>query len=256
MGKDAYYFTSRAMPKFGRLYFLKALQEASSDGGGESLLGSVAQSVCDSRFIGLWCMEHFPVPAHMSRPKIVREFIERRKSRFNLRPEDTVVLTQNLLPAQSSIEVGRKYVFGAEAGPFPAVPVTLGIDVDYSLADSVSMQFGPDARLQYIPLGYLGQAYSVVSGDSKQIDPSGVLEDNYVVDSILMAKEFEVRFTSTKTFTASFQAKLEAFKKIPAVSAKVKYELVDKHTLVARVQGSDYYLVALGASEWDHLDLT
>lgn len=248
-----YYLSRKAIPRFGKLYFLKVLQEAESEGGGRSLLGSVVQELREGLF-GLG--QHYPVPLHMSKPGIVREAIEKNKRHLDLDASDPVVLVQKLAPVQQSVVIKRKDSFGAGAGPFPSLPAHFGLDIDYSLMRHVTLAFGKNTQFEYIPLGYFGRLYQYLDGDDRNVDRSGVIEDNNIVDSILLAREFHVTFESEKDFGADFEAKLKAFNNIPGVGAKVAYAKQAKRKIVAKVRGKQYYLVALGVSDWDDFDLT
>src|SRR5439155_7650587 len=82
-----------------------------------------------------------------------------------------------------------------------------------------------------------GGLYRHVNGTATAVDPTGVLEDNYVVDSVLLTHDVEVSFTSAERFTGDFDAKLTAFGSIPAGSLKVIYRRMDDRTIVAKVRG-------------------
>jgi len=248
-----YYFSRKAVPRFGKLYFLKVLHEASSEGGGRSLLGSVVQELRDGLF-GLG--QHYPVPLHLSKPGIVRDAMEKHKEHLGLDADDRIVLSQKLAATQQSLVIKRKESFGAGVGPFPSLPGNFGLDIDYSLMRQVTLAFGKNTQFEYIPLGYFARLYQYVHGDDRKVDRSGAIGGNNIVDSILLARAFHVTFESEKDFDADFEAKLEAFNSIPGVGAKVAYVKQAKRKILARVSGSEYYLVALGVSDWDDFDLT
>jgi len=83
MSIEEYYFARNTIPRFGKLFFLKVLQEADSSGGGESLLGSVVQEVEDKVW-GIFPGKEYPVPIHMSAPTIVRKAIEENKGSLGI----------------------------------------------------------------------------------------------------------------------------------------------------------------------------
>lgn len=248
-----YYFSRKAVPRFGKLYFLKVLQEADSKGGGRSLLGSVVQESREGLF-GLG--QHYPIPLHMSKPGIVRDAIEKNKKQLGLDVSDRIVLSQKLAAIQQSLVIRRKESFGVGVGPFPSLPANFGLDIDYSLMHQVTLAFGKNTQFEYIPLGYFARLYQYVDGDDRKVDRSGAIEDNNIVDSILLAKEFHVTFESEKDFDGDFEAKLKAFNNIPGVGGKVAYAKQTKRKIRAKVSGNQYYLVALGVSDWDDFDLT
>lgn len=154
-----------------------------------------------------------------------------------------------------SIAVNRKDVFSAGVGPLPSLPATFGIDVDYDKMINASIAFGTTAQLKYIPVGYLGGLYRHVNGTGTAVDPTGVLEKNYVVDSVLLTADIEVSFTSAEDFSGDFNAKVTALGSIPAINAKVTYQKKDNRTIVAKVAGTAPYLVAFGVTEWHDLNL-
>lgn len=248
-----YYFSRKAVPRFGKMYFLKVLQEADSEGGGRSLLGSVVQELREGLF-GLG--QHYPVPLHMSKPGVVREAIEKHRKQLGLNPKDPIVLRQTLAATQQSVVFTRKDSFGTGVGPFPSVPANFGLDIDYSRMRQVTLTFGEKTRFEYVPLGYFARLYQHVGGDDGKVDRSGVIENNNVVDSILLAREFHVTFESEEDFDLTFDAKVKTFSSIPGISATVDYERQAKRKVVARVNSPRYYLVALGVSDWDDFDLT
>jgi len=137
----------------------------------------------------------------------------------------------------------------------PSLPANIGIDVDYSRLKRAELQFSDDTVLKYIPLGYLGRLFSHLQGDDLKIVPSGALRKNNVVDSVLLARNFIVRFESEEAFDANFEAKLEAIKSLPGISGKVSYEKESSTTIVAHVESDQQYLVALHARDWDDCDL-
>ena len=95
-----------------------------------------------------------------------------------------------------------------------------------------------------------------MNGTATAVDPTGVLEDNYVVDSVLLTHDVEVSFTSAERFTGDFDAKLTAFGSIPAGNLKVIYRRMDDRTIVAKVRGEKAWLAAFSVSEWHDLNMT
>jgi len=207
-----YYFARRAVPRFGKMFFLKVPHEAEGIGGGRSLLGSVVQEVRESLFgLGIFARSEFPIPRHMSVPGIVRQAIEKRKTKLGLNAADEVVLTLALAGANESITIKTEASLVAGIGAFPSIPADLGIDINYALMKEATLQLGPKSQLQYIPLGYLGRLYAFVKGKHRQVVPSGAIEDNNIVDTVLLAKNFHVTFHSDKDFDAKFDAKLQTY---------------------------------------------
>ena len=152
--------------------------------------------------------------------------------------------------------VNRKDAFITGVGPLPSLPATFGLDVDYGKMASATINFGTTAELRYIPLGYLGALYRHVNGTATAVDATGVLEQNYVVDSVLLTTDVEVSFTSAEQFTDDFDAKLAALGSIGAANLKVTYRRMDERTVVAKVSGERLWLAAFSVSEWHDLNMT
>jgi hypothetical protein len=95
-----------------------------------------------------------------------------------------------------------------------------------------------------------------VNGTATAVDPTGVLENNYVVDSVLLTTDVEVSFTSAERFTGDFNAKLAALGTIPAANLNVTYQRKDDRTVVAKVTGERVWLAAFSVSEWHDLNMT
>ena len=256
MGAQDYYFSSKSMPTLGRMWILKMLQDATGSGGGVSMLGSVVQEASErSGLLGLG-VSHYPVPMLMSQPGIVTRALEGMRPELGLEPDDPIVLIQGLTIANQRIMVHRKDAFTTGVGPLPSLPATFGLDVDYGKMLSATINFGATAELRYIPLGYLGGLYRHVNGTATAVDPTGVLENNYVVDSVLLTTDVEVNFTSAERFTGDFHAKLAALGSIPAPNLKVTYQQKDDRTVVAKVTGERVWLAAFSVSEWHDLNMT
>jgi len=256
VGAQDYYFSSKSMPTLGRMWILKMLQDASGSGGGISMLGSVVQEATErGGFLGLG-VSHYPIPMLMSQPRIVIRALEGMRPELGLKPDEPIVLVQGLTIANQSIMVNRKDAFTTGVGPLPSLPATFGVDVDYGKMASATINFGATAELRYIPLGYLGGLYRHVSGTATAVDATGVLEHNYVVDSVLLTTDVEVGFTSAEQFTGDFDAKLAALGSIAAGNLKVTYRRMDDRTVVAKVSGERLWLAAFSVSEWHDLNMT
>lgn len=253
---DEYYFSQRAVPKFGKMYFLKVPQEAGSTGGGESLLGSVVKEVTDwTTFLHVIPWRWYPVPRHMSTPAGVLKYMETNREKLALDSEP-IVLEVKLAGAKEGITFKREATFGGGISKFPSIPAELGLDVDYSLLREAKLSFSAGTRMKYIPTGYFGRLHALVNGKHRQIDSSGVIGDNNIVSSILLAKDFTVVFKSDKTFNTEFKLKVEAANAGPSGEAKVTYKVTSNKTVEAKVKGKKLYLIALAVSDWDDFDLT
>lgn len=253
MSIEGYYFSRKGVLRMGKMYFLKDLQEADSPGGGRSLLGSVVQEVRE-KFLGIIVTKEYPVPMHMSVPSVILKAIESRRSQLGFSDSEPIILPQNLASAQRSVTIDRRYIFGAGAGPFPSVPVNLGIDVDYGRARQITLSFGEGTKREYIPLGYIARLYDYLGGNPASIDIT--LAENNVVTSILVTKNLKVTFESEAKFDTEFKAKLKSFASVPNIGAEVAYKMETDKKVVAEVSGKTEYLVGLVVRDWDDFDLT
>ena len=253
MSIEDYYFSQKGVPRMGKMFFLRDLQEADSPGGGRSLLGSVVQEVRE-KILGIIVTQEYPVPMHMSAPGVVFKVIDSMRNQLGFSGSEPIILPQILAAAQRSVTIKRKYMFGAGAGPFPSVPVNLGIDVDYGRAREVTLSFGEGTRREYIPQGYIARLYKHVGGDPASIDVT--LAENSVVTSILVAKNFKVTFESEEKLDSEFEAKLNNFASLPDIGTEVVYKMEDKNKVIAQVSGKIEYLVGLAVRDWDDFDLT
>jgi hypothetical protein len=232
------------------MWFPLAIHEASSLGGGLSLLGSVVEELSSGIFG--WG-DRYPAPYHMTTPRLVLSALSRNRDALGL--DEPFVLETTLTPSTQTLKVKKKDSLKAGVGPFPSLPLNVNLDIDYSRMSNVIVQFGQDTRVMYIPTDYLVRLYQLVDGDSRKIDPSVAIEidDQYIVDQVLLANELAVTFESEADFSASLDGKLEAINKLPAAAGKVTLSRETARRIVARVQGPTYYLVAIKVLEWDDL---
>jgi hypothetical protein len=250
MSIDSYYL-SKKLTSMGDLYFLKVLQEADSPGGGLSLLGSVLQEIHD----GIWPFRtYYPAPLHMTTPRLIIKFMDAHRNLIKFEKDESLTLEAVLSSEQSTITIDKKEGGGVDAGPFPGLPLNLGMDVDYSRMGSVVFSLGAGSKICYIPTGYFARLYTYEGGHDENIDSTGIIGRNFITNSILLAKEFTVTFNSTDAFTTDFNAKVQAFGNVPGVSGNIKYEIHDGKSLAASVKGDKWYLIALEAKRWSDFD--
>ncbi len=246
MSISDYYYSVGDFPFFGNLFMLKVLQQADRPGGGASLLGSVVQKVSPI------FAKNYPVPMHMSTPQSILNGISVVKDRLSPPIPGDVILSEALADASASINVTSKASVNAGVGPFPGLPLALGIDLDYDRVESITVTFG-SGEIRYIPLDYLGRLYRYVKGNVTRVDAA--LDGNYVVQQVLLASNFKVAISSKETFDPSFTAKLQALNAIPAppVGGQVSYAQAGASEITASVSGSVPYLVGLDVYNWDEL---
>jgi len=129
------------------------------------------------------------------------------------------------------------------------------VDLDWSKGVEVKCNIGAGSVLRYIPRGYSAALYKSVAGNDKQVDATGIVGDNFVVESVLLANKFDVEFVSTDEFDADFQAKIDAINAVPNIGGKLKINNVTKKSVIAQIDGAISYLVALGVARWSDFDL-
>ncbi len=237
-----YYIGLDERAGYGDLYFLKFLQEAAASGGGENLLGSVVQRIKTGIFG--WGYG-FPVPMLMTG---AQSFLKALSGANNVKSIPVAPSTQvcSVNPSGSA---------GVNIGPFPSVPLTLGVDIDWSKAVQINLTVGEGAIIKYIPRGYSAKLYESVKGDDKRLDMSGIIGANFIVETVLLAKRFSVEFVSSQKFDSDFQAKVSAINSLPAVGGTLKLDDASKASVTAEINGTTVYLVALGVARWSDFDL-
>lgn len=247
MAISDYYFSRQRVPGYGNMFILKQLQAADDEGGGESLLGTLAEEEYETW--GPFRHSWYPVPQHMSRPSLIRHLLEDRKEDLGI--GDDVALEVGLAGGSDQLVFKKGSAFEGGAGPFPGVPLALAVRVDYARMSQAKVVFGKGTRLKYIPYGYIAALYQSVKGEDVKLVPSGLLGKNNVIDRILVARRFTVSFESEADFDAEFEAKLDALNAMQGAQARVSYSLASKRTVVAEIDSPERYLVALSERNWD-----
>jgi len=243
-----YYFSRKRVPSYGNMFFLKVLQEADDPGGGESLLGTLAEE----EHGGWFFFRHswYPVPRHMSQPSIIRIQLENRRQELGI--EGDVALEMGLAAGSERITVKKGASFEGSAASFPSVPAEFGVHVDYSRMAKAVLTLGSGSKVKYIPYDYIARLHKAVDGDDKKILDTGLIGDNNIIDSILLARKFTMSFESESDFDAEFWAKAEAISGGP--QARVEYSKVSEREVLATVDSAQEYLVALSERNWDDFD--
>ena len=251
MAADDYYWSEGLIKGFGKMWFLLAPQEASGGGGAQSLLGSVVEELSGG-WLGLG--RKFPAPYHMTTPGLVLNAIDARRGALGLAGAQLVESATLAGPTQN-YKVDRKGSLKAGAGPFPSLPANLNLDIDYSRMRNITISFGDSSTAHYIPTDYLARLYRSEQGDLKKLFPSVVIpiDDNYIVDEILLARDFTVTFDSDSKFDDEFTAKLEALKSVAPANISISVSGSSQSSVVARIKGEKDYLVALKVIDWDDL---
>lgn len=239
MSIDRFYFAENEVPALGAMLFLRVLQSAK--GSASDLLGSIVESRSSGGFFGLGS-KSYPVPMLYTVPQVVLGALTERSSELGL-AEESLVQTTTFAGFSNSIVIGSEAKIGGGVQAFPALPVSIGVDVDYERMKKVKLSFGAGTKLSYIPKGYLARLYRAVGGNARTIDPA--LRKHFIVDRVLVTREFEVAFESTEAFGSGFEAQLELGR------AEVRFDKKNEREVVAKVSGNQAYIAALGARSWD-----
>jgi len=246
MSSGQFYWARNVVKGFGKMWFPLALQEVGDED--QSLLGSVVQEL-KSGFLGLG--SHYPAPYHMTTPGLLLKTLRDRRQELGL-PDQIVIETKLSAPAQT-MTVAKKAAVKADVGPFPSLPVAANLDIDYSRMSSVTVTFGDETRVRYITTGYLCRLYALVDGDSAEINPAVAIaiDENYIVDQVLLVRNFSVQFTSESEFSAGFGAKLEHVN--DAAGGQVSISKTSERTITAKIQDGKIYLAGFTVIDWDSL---
>ena len=255
MSSSEYYWSRKLVRGFGKMWFPIVAHNASSPGGGESLLGSVVKEIVSGWFSFLGIGEHYPMPYHMTKPRLIHDRLDAGRSELGIGSNENLILEAGVNAPGQTLRVEEKHKLKADVGPFPSLPVSAGLDIDYSRIKNATIQFGPDTKVQYIPRDYLARLHRSLDGDSDRIDPSVAIDiaENYIVDRILLAKSFTVTLESKSKFDAEFRAKLDAVNSLPDVQGKVSFSTDSDRRINANIDAGEYYLIALKVVDWDDL---
>ncbi len=247
MGIEQWYVSKVNEGSFGDLFLLSQLQEKTSSGGGENLLGSPAQKISKFGF-----GNDFPIPQLFGNPRVLIKKLNSLKTELGI--ETDVTNRINLAGGTSTIHIEKKKLFNVGVGVLPFLPLSFGIDLDFSKTKDLTLKFGAGTYTENINAGYLHSLYSHLDGKASADIGGKFLQDNYFIKEILVAKNYTVSFTSTDDFKADFNAKLDAFKALPEIDAKkISFSSSSKRTLDATISGDTEYVIGLTASTWKSL---
>jgi hypothetical protein len=248
MGIEQFYISKTKEEEFGDVFLLKDLQEKSSDGGGENLLGSPVQKI-DKKFkLG----DSYPIPRVFGNPRSLVNKLEELKSTLGITGK--IAHTITLAASNSSLKIEKKRLFNIGVGQFPFLPLSFGIDLDFGKTSDLQIKFGAGTFIETINPAFPPLLFNHLNGEPG-IDIGGkFLKENFYVKEILLAKNYEVIFKSTDNFKADFNAKLVAFKSLPEVNAKkISFSSSEANTLNAKIEGETFYLVGITVATWKSL---
>ena len=244
MGVDTYYLSKTTEGKFGSVFLLKQLQDAeASTGGGKRLLGSVVQWI--DEFIGT----DYPIPQVMTNPQALILELQNRKAELGISGDVTLQIKVNA--GTETIKLEKKKVFNVGVGPFPSIPLNIGLDIDYSRLKTISIAFGAGTFSEFIPTGFMAALFKALKGKPTAAMGGSLLKA--YISQIVLAKKYSVSFESTEKFDAGFEAKLKTFNQLPDIGGKVKVEKQSDRIVKAEVDSPDYYVIGVTASLWQNL---
>ena len=245
MSQKDYYFANNMITGFGDTWFLQVFHKA-KDSAGSDLLGSIVDK------LGSIFSRH-PSPYHMAKPEAVLQAIQKNREALVISTDDPIVLSSTLGPSNQSLSIKRSHVLQADVANLPNVPIALQLAVDYSRLSQFTFNLDAGARVAYIPTAYLNKLYAWCDGKYQIAMPSvGVeVDENYIVDQVLIARNIGMKFTSSEKFNASFVAKVEYLN--AQVGATVKYTIEDEKILSATVNDGIDYLIGFKTIRWDDL---
>lgn len=241
MPASDYYWSRHLIDGFGRMWFLIAPQEADSNGGGASLLGSVVNEVHREPF-----GNNFPVPEHLTTPQLILKTLQKHQTAIGLAGQE---LVQEVRYSSLNISVEKKDSLKAGVGNFPGLPISFSID--YSKMVSVSIQFGANTRKRFIPPGFLGKLKAFFDDDDTRIDPSGIIDRETIVHQILLADQYSITFESELVFGNEVEAAIETANSLNAGKINFGLDLSTRKKLSVTVNDGREYLIAIKDIDWD-----
>lgn len=236
-----WYVTKYNEGDFGNLFYLKQLQDAQDgSGGGIQLLGSEVQWI--DKFMG----QDYAIPQCFDFPQAILNAL------VDLNPGKKIVYEQNFKGYNETIIKDRKSHFELGIGSFPFIPVSGGLDLDYSLTECFEIAWGEGCRCLYIPTGLLCALHSAISGCGKTIG-SPYLKKNAIVRQVVVGKNYSVQYKSTADFTPGFNLKFEQWKTLPKVEAALKVDAKTERDIVLTVNGTTEWVLSIGTILWKDL---
>jgi hypothetical protein len=245
MALTDYYISKYDGADYERTFFLRDLQTRDSTGGGSALLGSIVPYQSEFPFGTNYVIPELYYPV----PNIVTTAIQA------IRPGVNVVARINR--ANSSIVTSKENhdIVNLSAGPFPSIPVTFGIDFDYSVTDKITTTFGNGTYQEYIPRQLFIDLYNSVNGNPTPAMGGQAISDQAIVDSTLYASNYTVEATSQKGFSVKLNADLAKLAALP-LGGSVTVTQNTTNTISIQISGATVYLIALSRERWDSFDVS
>jgi len=253
MSSTDYYWSRRLIKGFGKMWFLIIPQEANSNGGGASLLGSVVNEISGELFPGgrgLTILgRDFPDPSRLTTPQLLLKAIESRRKELKLADDEEIVAEVKF--PDLNIVFERSDALKSGVDNFPSLPLSLS--VDYSRMEKISIQFGANTRKLFIPTGYLSRLKDFVGGDDRKIATDINIDKETIVHQILLTDRYSVIFESVSAFDSDFEANANLVNTLNAGKVSVDLEQSTKRQVTVTVNDGNEYLIALKVIDWDDL---
>lgn len=246
MGIEAFYLSKQKISGIGSLFLLNELQKAESSGGGEALLGAVVQENRD------FFHTDYPVPILVSESRILVKKLTALKKELNIK--DKIVVEQEIAAGEKTIRIEKDKSFQIGLGAFPAIPFNGKFQLDYKKAVAIDISYGEGTIYQYIRKGDLMKLYAHLKGEPDADMTGKFLKKNAFISRIQLAKNWKVKFQSSKIFDADIKAQVDLFNQDNAVGGNIKIHKKNDTTLEAEVKGDIYYLVGLMSTRWDDVN--
>jgi len=250
MPSSDYYWAQHLIKGFGKAWFLKVPQESNQPGGGESLLGSVVNELRGRIFspdglIG----KDFPEPNHLSTPRLLLRSIEAHRKDLGI--ADGELLVQAIDYSGQSTEVEKKNTLKVGTGDFSGIPASFSID--YSRMAKITVTFGDNTRLKYIPTDYLGRLKKFFRGDDTKVDPASSIsiDKETIIHQILLTDNYSITFESVEEFDGRVDISIQQANLIHAGKLKFEIESTTRKQVIVKVDDGKDYLIALKAIDWD-----
>jgi hypothetical protein len=245
MALTDYYISKYDGASYERTFFLKDLQTIGSSGGGAALLGSIVPYESEFPFGTNYVVPELYYPV----PNIIINAIQA------IQPGVNVVARIDLANSSITTTKQNEDIANLSAGPFPSIPVTFGINFDYSVIDSITTTFGDGTYRQYIPRQLFIDLYTHYRGQTPPDIGGSALSEQAIVDSVLYASNYKVTISSKTGFTAKVNADVAKIVSLP-LGGSISVTQNTTNTISIQVSGSTIYLIALSRERWDSFDVS
>ncbi|HBM14916.1 MAG TPA: hypothetical protein DD381_00980 [Lentisphaeria bacterium] len=243
---EQYYFAKELAGNvgLGELWFLKSPIRIGTDSNGGKFLGSLVE------YINNWYTKEYPVPKlYAPKDQVIIEILK------SLTKENPVTVSRRKIPLTKLKNTSN---FSSHMSTsIPGIPIKLNMKVD--LSDVVAVEIAiEEPRLEYIKQGVLcllGTHYKTTDEIRKMIEVHD-LEKVRIVDEVLFASKYTVRFTSSSSFDGNFEASVDlTFSGVPVnIGGGVTASFAGEKSLILEVDLKQEYLLGLKTTPWSDMD--